>query len=120
MLEIAGPTNLVEQLNTGLEQCRGALVARMDADDVSLPDRLALQVDFLQRHPEIDVLGGQLEAIDEAGRRIGARRYPLWHDQIVAAMQRYNPLAHPAIMFGRDVVRAAGALSLSRPRGAGL
>ncbi len=108
VVEIPPPTNLVAQLNKGLEGCRGALVARMDADDICRPNRLQQQVAFLENHPEMDVVGSQIEAIDGAGRRIGARRYPLSHEAIVAAMQRYNPLAHPAVMFRKDVVLEAG------------
>lgn len=102
------PTSLVDQLNQGLQLARSELVARMDADDICAPRRLELQREFLDTHPDVDVVGAQLAIIDESGALIGRRQYPLRHDQIVSAMMRFNPLAHPAVMFRRRVVVEAG------------
>jgi glycosyltransferase involved in cell wall biosynthesis len=57
-------------VNHGLELARAALVARMDADDVCLPDRFRLQKDFLDKHPEVVAVGGWAWAIDEQGERM--------------------------------------------------
>jgi glycosyltransferase involved in cell wall biosynthesis len=107
--------SLVDQLNQGLALCRAPLVARMDADDLSDPERLRRQVERLEAEPELDVLGAQLRVIDAEGRACGLRRYPLGHEAIVAALPYANPLAHPAVAFRRQVVVDAGGY---RPFGA--
>lgn len=100
--------SLVEQLNAGLRESRATYIARMDGDDICLPRRLEVQRQFLDAHPDVDVVGSHIAIIDSTGRGIGVRRYPTDHDAIVAAMQRYNPLAHPAVMFRRQPVLDAG------------
>jgi glycosyltransferase involved in cell wall biosynthesis len=104
----AARTGLVQQLNQGLAEARGELVARMDADDVAEPDRLLKQCELLRREPGVAVTGSQVRIIDELGRHRGYGPYPLTHEAILAAMPRFNPLAHPSVMFRRDVVKNAG------------
>jgi glycosyltransferase involved in cell wall biosynthesis len=99
---------LVESLNRGLAEARADLVARADADDVSEPDRIAKQLSYLKDHPEIDVLGSQLAAIDGEGTLHGYRDYPVEHEAIVHDLTRYNALAHPSVLFRKEVVLAAG------------
>jgi glycosyltransferase involved in cell wall biosynthesis len=101
-------TGLVQQLNQGLGEARGELVARMDADDVAEADRLQKQYELLRRQPDVAVTGSQLRIIDARGRHRGYRPYPLTHEAILAAMPRFNPLAHPSVMFRRDSVKNAG------------
>lgn len=107
-IEIHGPTTLVEQLNHGLELSQATFVARMDADDIARADRIEKQLQFLEQHPEVDVLGSQLEVIDDTGRTVGVRKYPRDHEAILAAMRRFNPLAHPAVMVRRQAIVDAG------------
>lgn len=104
----ASRTSFSEQLNLGLSLARSDLVARMDADDVCEPARLQTQLDFLRQQPQIDLVGTDLMVIDNAGRTIGRRRYPHTHAAIGRALPRYNPLAHPAVMFRKQVVLDAG------------
>ena len=66
----------VVRLNEMLHQARGDLVARMDADDVALPERFAQQVEFLRSHPEVDVVGGAQERIDSNGYLLTIRYAP--------------------------------------------
>jgi glycosyltransferase involved in cell wall biosynthesis len=63
--------NLSEARNACCFRARGKYLALLDADDVALPDRLARQVHYLDRHPQVAILGGANELIDEAGRRLG-------------------------------------------------
>ena len=87
---------------------RAPLVAVLDADDVAWPGRLQAQVDFLSRHPEVDVVGGQIRVVDGGGRVMGRRRYPLDHAEIVGRLPRADPLAHSTVTARTRVVRAAG------------
>jgi glycosyltransferase involved in cell wall biosynthesis len=101
-------TSLVDQLNRGLKEARGELVARMDADDIAEPNRLRRQYDLFSRMPEVAVAGSQLRIIDEHDGHRGYRAYPVTHEAILAALPCYNPLAHPSVMFRRTIVSDAG------------
>ena len=104
-------TSLVEQRNRGLANARAALIALMDADDICLPERLEKQIAFLDEHPEIDVLGTQLEIIDMNGRRTGYRQYPTGHDALRRALPIFDPIAQPSVMLRKcSAMRAGGYL----------
>lgn len=75
-------------------------VARMDADDISIDNRIQKQLDFLISHPEVDVVGGRIEEINEQSERNGKSvTYPLTHQECFKFFRYRDPLAHPAIMF---------------------
>lgn len=102
---------LVASLNELLNLARAPLVARMDADDVCLPERFARQIAVLDARPDIGVLGTWTEDIDEHDQpyRLDALDHPIDHDQFIAAIDAGAPLlCHPAVMFRRDLVRALG------------
>lgn len=93
---------VVESLNRGFAAARGEFIARMDADDVALPDRLARQVARFQADPDLAVLGTGVSYIDVAGR---ARRPPRLPPQTNLGIQwrllSSNCLHHPTVMFRR-------------------
>jgi len=99
---------LAGSLNLGLQEAKGELVARFDSDDVCLPERLALQVSFLDAHPEVGVLGGALEVVSEQGQTLAFRDYPQDHTTIERRMQFTNAIAHPTVMLRRSVLLAHG------------
>lgn len=101
-------TSFAAQLNQGLHLARARWVARFDADDLCLPERLEQQLNYLAAHPEVEVLGSRIEMIDKRGNSLGFRNYPLDHDEIVGALPRFNPLAHPSVMFDREKMIEAG------------
>lgn len=102
---------LASARNLGMRMVRSDLVAMHDGDDTSAPRRLEIQARFLREHPDVAVLGAQLEVVDERDQPLGYRSYPTQHDAIVRAMHRFNPLAHPSVMLRREVVQAAGGYS---------
>jgi glycosyltransferase involved in cell wall biosynthesis len=101
-------TGLACQHNCAVRESQANYIARFDADDISESTRLERQAEFLDDNPEIDVVSSQLTIIDDAGRRTGSRTYPLLHDEIVAAMHRYNPISGSNVMFRRNVVDTVG------------
>lgn len=79
------------------------LIARMDADDISLPERFAKQVEYLENHPDIDVVGGAISEIDEEGSsRNKVIEYPDTPEDCRRFFARRNPHAHPAVMFRKS------------------
>ena len=91
-----------ESLNRGIDLARAPLLARMDADDISLPHRLKEQVDFLNSHPEVGLLGGAYSQMDPTGRIFGTVRAPLDDSEIRTRMLQENPMCHPAVVMRRD------------------
>lgn len=86
-------------------------IARMDADDISMPDRLEKQMAFLLKHPEIDVVGGSIEEIDEDGKsRNKTIIYPKTHNDCYNFFAKRNPHAHPAVLFRWSYFEKAGCL----------
>jgi len=101
-------TGLVGTLNRGLELASGDLVARMDADDISCPDRLEKQVAFLERYPDVAVVGGAAELFCDQGD-LGEQMHPPCLPYAIAeALEQDSPLIHPAVMMRRDIVRTVG------------
>jgi hypothetical protein len=97
-------------LNRGLQEARGELVARLDADDVCLPRRLERQVAVLDADPSVALVGTWMDVVDERSRLWGrlrgrVRDFPEFVFAILA--DRY-PWGHPSLMFRRDVVVALG------------
>ncbi len=104
-----GKRGFVVSLNRGLALARGEYIARMDADDVSLPDRIAKQVAFLDSHPDVGVVGGQILAVLD-GKVLTLPWWldaPLDHDAIESALWHRNSIYHPTALLRRDVLLAA-------------
>lgn len=100
--------HLVFSLNLGLHHARGDLIARMDGDDISKPDRLERQVSFMLTHPEVAVLGTSFNIIDEQGNEQRQMRQPITDKAIRKKLLISNPFCHPTIMFRRNLVLDVG------------
>lgn len=101
---------LVASLNRLVTEARAPLIARMDGDDVSVPDRFARQVEFLARNPDHGVVGAWATSIDEQGRTCdtGGLDQPTTHQGFLAALKDKPLMCHPSVMMRSEVVRAAG------------
>jgi len=97
---------LIAALNRGCRLARGKYIARLDADDISVPDRFEKQVDFLDRHPTVGVLGGALKLINPKGASFYEWRCPLDDRQIKEELRRGNCMRHSAIMMRKEAFDA--------------
>ena len=112
-LEVIGsPINkgLANALNSMLCRCKDyTYIARMDADDIAMPDRLEKQIAYLDAHPEVDMVGGAINEIDENGNDRGKiTHYPCDPNACRAFFAKRNPVAHPTVMFRRSFFEKAG------------
>ena len=102
---------LAASLNELLDRVMSAgygYIARMDADDISLPDRFAKQSHYLEEHPDIDVVGGSIEEFTDDGGYRKIVRYPLEHEEMFRFFKKRVPLAHVTAMFRRSFFEKAG------------
>ncbi len=105
---------LVACLNAGLGEARAALIARMDSDDVMDCERLALQRDYLQQHPDVGVVASRVRAFPAERVQAGMREYLRWQNACLGSDTLRDevyvecPITHPSAMFRRTAVIAAG------------
>jgi len=95
-------------LSLGLHIAQAPLVARMDADDISTPNRLEQQVAYMRSHPAVAVLGTQYDVINQSGDVTSNVVLPTSDQAIRSRLTNGNPFCHPSVMFKRDVVLEAG------------
>lgn len=106
--------DFAEVLNRGISLARGALIARMDADDVCAPDRLRRQAEHLLQQPDIGVVSCRVAFGGDRAAQAGYARYVDWsntlltHEELALARFRESPLAHPSVMFRRELVDRHG------------
>lgn len=98
IIKLAKP-NVQIALNEGFRAARGEYIARMDADDISFKDRFKIQVDYLDKHPEISLIGCSAVVIDEDGNRLGILQKHDSLKRIERKLRKSNCLIHPSIMF---------------------
>ena len=101
-------TGLTRALNRALGLSRAALVARLDADDVALPERLAHQRAFLAAHPEVGLLGTAAREQDPDGALVRVVRPPVDDAALRRALIRANPFVHSSVMVRRELVARVG------------
>jgi glycosyltransferase involved in cell wall biosynthesis len=108
------PLGIIPALNAGLAQSDAPLVARMDADDISLADRLSRQVVYLDQAPDVAVVASLVRAFPDSEVREGFRIYVAWlnslvsHNEITRQIFVESPLAHPSVLMRRAWVERVG------------
>lgn len=100
--------------NKAVSLAKGEYLAWQDADDWSVPERLAIQKEFLDKHQNIAIVGGWLQFFDEQGDR-GIRRYAAKDKDIRTHIFRYAPIAQPAAMIRRECLSKTGQYNPEMP-----
>ena len=102
---------VVDAFNTGFELGRGQYIARMDADDISLPARIRCQLDYLDEHSPVDISGCCVEIFSETGIQGGLERYQSWLNSVREPEQVHqqifieSPLPNPSLMFRKAALQ---------------
>ena len=100
-------------LNQGLKLCKGKYIARMDTDDIALPDRFSSQIEFLEKNPDIDVLGTWISEINELNKVTRDEvRYPITNEECFEFFAKRDPVAHPSVIFRESYFAKAGLYSI--------
>jgi len=99
---------IVYNLNKGIEIAKADIIARMDGDDISEPQRLEVQYQFLQRNPNIALVGCFVKLINEKGEICGRKIKPIKHEEIKKDILVYATLIHATIMIRKDVFKKVG------------
>ncbi len=96
---------LAAALNKGLEKAKGAFIARMDADDISLPERFVKQLEFLLKNPRVIAVGSQSELIDEKGDFLGYKKFPCDSQKLYKMMLEMVSIQHPTLMTYAKIMK---------------
>lgn len=112
VLDVNGGAGLAN--DAGLRACRGTWIAKMDADDISVPRRFETQLNHV-RTTGVDVLGSYMAEFSESEEIVDAvRTAPLTHSEIRRRMMSNNPINHPSVFYRRSVALAAGGYGAER------
>ncbi len=109
LIENDGNRGIVYSRNRGLQAARGEFIAAFDADDVAMPRKFELQLNYLYKHPGIGMIGSWARRIDENGKRCG-RRWKLSAppERITAILLFRNYFVHSAVVMRREVIPESG------------
>ncbi|MDX6190118.1 glycosyltransferase [Flavobacterium sp. Fl-318] len=101
---------LVKTLNKGIDEARGMFIARMDADDVSLPERIEKQMDLMLSNPDVDLCGTSYSIIDGIGNKLKTEvKVPSTCEEIKTALLFTCPMGHPTVLFRKEKIQSLGS-----------
>jgi glycosyltransferase involved in cell wall biosynthesis len=115
LIKLKVNSGLAVALNAGLAECTGDYVARMDTDDILLPERFSVQLSYMQQHPDVDLVGSFAAEINENSAEGSLRGMPTEHAAIVSSLWS-NPFIHPAVMFKREKMLSIGGYDVNLRR----
>ncbi len=96
---------LAKSFNIGIRAAKGQYIARMDADDISLPHRFETQLELLEAHQDIGIIGSSILVINENGHKLRTNTRPLTHEGIKWASLFSTPMYHPTIMGRAEIFK---------------
>lgn len=100
---------LGKALRAAVLKCKFEWIARMDSDDISVPDRFEKQIEYITNHPETDIVGGQIsEFINNENECVGIRNVPLKDREIKEYLKCRSPFNHVTVFFKKDAVLRSG------------
>lgn len=99
---------LTKSLNYAIGIANGELIARIDADDIAEPEKLIVQVDYLNEHPEVVMCGTWAKFIDNEGKELGEYKVPVSYLEIKRNILFHNPFIHSSIMFRKNICDTIG------------
>lgn len=108
LIEIRKNIGQTAALNRGLQLIDTPFVARIDADDVSLPQRLEKQISYMDRYPQVALLGTWCQFINESGRVTSTFQPPTAHAELLDCFATHNPFGHSSVLFRQNHVQQVG------------
>ncbi len=106
---------LSEARNASCRLSAGPYIAFMDADDIALPDRLACPLEFLEKHPEVGIVGGDHEWFGHTGQVLRTDHYPSSDSEIREALLSACPFSLPTVVIRREIFEATGGFRKFAP-----
>lgn len=95
-------------LAKGVELCSNELIARMDTDDIAMPERLRIQTAYMEQHPEVSVVGGAIREFNDEGTTDRVKYMPGTQEEVKQYIKLRNPLNHMTVMYRRSAILEAG------------
>lgn len=108
-IQLSNNVGLGLALNEGIKACNNELIARMDADDISLPTRCEKQLEIFKQKPNTDIVGCHVtEFSDNIENIVGRRRVPISNEEIYKYAKKRDPFNHPSVMYKKSKVLKVG------------
>lgn len=97
-------------LNVGLKECKNELVARMDSDDISRPERCEKELKVFDEYPQLSIVSGTVEEFDVSVQQVSAKRVlPEFNEDIIQFVKHRCPFNHPCVMYKKSAVEEVGS-----------
>lgn len=109
IVELEENVGLGKALSIGIDYCKNEFVARMDADDFSIKNRIEKELEYLEKHIDVDLIGTQsFEFTNDIRSPLQYNTFPVDHESIVKYAHSRNPYSHPSVIFKKSKVLEAG------------
>ena len=97
---------LAKALNKGIGFIRTDLIARMDSDDISDKRRFVYEIEYMDKHPDVMILGGSIQEMDENKNSLSQRHYPKMYEEVRKYIWRGSPVAHPTTVMRKCIFQS--------------